>query len=212
VTSAPADSIRREVIVATSNPGKLREIRAILGDLPLALRGLDAFPEIAFPEEGGDYEANARAKAVAVARATGRAALGDDSGLEVDGLDGAPGPLSARFGGPELDDRGRAAALLEALSGCTGERRKARFVCVAALATRDGDVATARGECPGRILDAPRGGGGFGYDPVFEVAPGTTMAELPPARKNEISHRARALRALRGALEAIARDPLPPPG
>ena len=210
MTSARADAIRREVIVATSNPGKLREICSILGDLPLALRGLDAFPEVGLPEEGDDYADNARAKAVAVARATGRAALADDSGLEVDGLGGAPGPRSARFGGPELDDRGRTEALLNALSGCTGECRNARFVCVAALATRDGDVATAHGECPGRILNAPRGGGGFGYDPVFEVAPGTTMAELPPARKNEISHRARALRALRGPLEALAHDPSPP--
>jgi XTP/dITP diphosphohydrolase len=212
VISAPAGAIRREVVVATSNPGKLREIRAILGDLPIALRGLDAFPEIEFPEEGDDYEANAAAKAEVVARATGRAALADDSGLEVDGLDGAPGPRSARFGGPGLDDGKRAAVLLDAMAGCTGERRNARFVCVAALATREGEVVTARGECPGRILAAPRGAGGFGYDPVFEVAPGTAMAELPPARKNEISHRARALRALRGALETIAREPLPPDG
>ncbi len=205
MTSDPVGAIRGEVIVATSNLGKLREIRAILGDLPLAFRGLDAFPRVEFPEEGDDYEANAAAKAKAVARATGRAALADDSGLEVDGLDGAPGPRSARFGGPGLDDGKRTAALLDAMAGCTGERRNARFVCVAALATRDGEVVTARGECPGRILEAPRGGGGFGYDPIFEVAPGTAMAELPPARKNEISHRARALRALRGALEAIAR-------
>ena len=207
MTSSLVGALRGEVIVATSNPGKLREIRAILGDLPLAFRGLDAFPRVEFPEEGDDYEANAAAKAEAVVRATGRAALADDSGLEVDGLDGAPGPRSARFGGPELDDRERAAALLDALKGCTGESRNARFVCVAALATRDGEVVTARGECPGRILEAPRGGGGFGYDPIFEVAPGTAMAELPPERKNEISHRARALQALRSALEAIARDP-----
>jgi len=212
VISAPAGAIRREVVVATSNPGKLREIRAILADVPIALRGLDAFPEIEFPEEGDDYEANAAAKAEVVARATGRAALADDSGLEVDGLDGAPGPRSARFGGPGLDDGKRAAVLLDAMAGCIGERRNARFVCVAALATREGEVVTARGECPGRILEAPRGAGGFGYDPVFEVAPGTAMAELPPARKNEISHRARALRALRGALETIARAPLPPDG
>jgi XTP/dITP diphosphohydrolase len=203
MTAASGDAISREVVVATSNPGKVREIRAILGDVPVVLRGLDGFPEVEFPEEGDDYEANAVAKARAVVRATGRAALADDSGLEVDGLDGAPGPRSARFGGPGLDDGERTAALLDAIAGFTGERRNARFVCVAALATRDGEVVTARGECPGRILEAPRGGGGFGYDPIFEVARGTAMAELPPARKNEISHRARALRALRGALEAI---------
>jgi len=209
VTAARAGDFPGEVVVATSNPGKVREIRAILRDLPLAFRGLDAFPEVDFPEEGDDYEANAVAKARVVARATGRAALAEDSGLEVEGLGGAPGPRSARFGRPELTDGERAAALLDAMAGCTGERRNARFVCVAALATRDGEVVTARGECPGRILDAPRGSGGFGYDPIFEVAPGTAMAELPPARKNEISHRARALRALRGALEAIARAPTP---
>jgi XTP/dITP diphosphohydrolase len=207
VTAARVRGAPAEVVVATSNPGKLREIRAILDDLPLAFRGLEDFPEIEFPEEGDDYEANAAAKARAVARATGCAALADDSGLEVEGLGGAPGPRSARFGGPELSDRERAAVLLDAMAGCTGERRNARFVCVAALATRDGEVVTARGECPGRILDAPRGGGGFGYDPIFEVAPGTAMAELPAARKNGISHRARALRALRAALEAIARAP-----
>jgi XTP/dITP diphosphohydrolase len=206
VISAPAGAARRQVVVATSNAGKLREIRAILGDLPLALCGLDAFPPVRFPQEGDDYEANAVAKAVAAARATGRAALADDSGLEVDGLEGAPGPRSARFGGPGLNDRQRAASLLEAMARCTGARRNARFVCVAALALPDGEVTTARGECPGRILEAPRGGGGFGYDPVFEVAPGTTMAELPAAQKNTISHRARALRALHAALEAIAQE------
>ncbi len=195
---------RGEVVLATSNSGKQREIREILADLALELPGLDAFPEVEMPEEGDEYEANAVVKARTVARATGCAALADDSGLEVDGLGGAPGPRSARFGGDGLDDRQRAAKLLDAMATCTGERRNARFVCVAALVTPEGHVATARGECPGRILDAPRGGGGFGYDPIFEVEPGTTMAELPPARKNEISHRARALQQLRSALEALA--------
>jgi XTP/dITP diphosphohydrolase len=202
----PAGAARREVVIATSNAGKLREIAAILGDLPLEFRALDDFPEAALPEEGDDYAANAAAKASAVARATGRVALADDSGLEVDGLGGAPGPLSARFGGPGLDDRQRTAALLEAMADCSGGARNARFVCVAALAIPGGEVATARGECPGRILPERRGGGGFGYDPVFEVEPGTTMAELPPARKNEISHRARALQQLRSALEALTRQ------
>jgi XTP/dITP diphosphohydrolase len=204
VSSAPAGAARPEVVLATSNAGKQREIRAILADLPLAFPGLDAFPAVELPEEGDDYEANAAAKARAVAQATGRAALADDSGLEVDGLGGAPGPHSARFGGPGLDDRQRAAALLDAMASCTGAGRNARFVCVAALAIPDGEVTTARGECPGRILEAPRGGGGFGYDPVFEVAKGTTMAELPAARKNQISHRARALQVLRPALAPLS--------
>jgi XTP/dITP diphosphohydrolase len=186
-----------EVVVATSNPGKLREIRAILADRPISLCGLDAFPEARLPDEGEDYAENAAAKARAVARHTRRPALGDDSGLEVAGLGGAPGPRSARFGGPGLDDGGRVAALLQAMADLEGEQRQARFVCVAALATPEGEVVTARGECAGRILDAPRGRSGFGYDPVFEVAGlGKAMAELPAARKNRLSHRARAFRAL----------------
>jgi XTP/dITP diphosphohydrolase len=185
-----------ELIVATSNAGKLVEIRAILGDLPLTLRALDAFPDVELPEEGDDYEQNARVKARTVARATGCVALADDSGLEVDGLEGRPGPHSARYGGPGLDDAGRVRRLLEELAGSDGSARRARFVCVACVASPDGDTATARGTCEGRILEAPRGASGFGYDPVFEAEAGRAMAELPAARKNEISHRARAFRAL----------------
>jgi len=195
-----------EVVAATANAGKQREIREILAALPLRIRGLDEFPPIEFPEEGAEYEPNAVAKAETVARATGLPALADDSGLEVDALAGAPGPLSARYGGPGLADRERAAYLLERLGDVDGAGRSARFVCVAALAHPGGEVVTARGECPGRILAAPRGDGGFGYDPVFEVEPGVAMAELPAARKNEISHRARALAGLRGALEALLRE------
>ena len=195
----------REVVVATSNPGKLREIRAILGELPLAIVGLDAVAEVHFPEEGDDYEANARVKAQAVASRSGRPAVADDSGLEVEGLAGAPGPRSARYGGPALDDAGRMAHLLEQMQSLAGDARRARFVCVVALATPEGDVVTARGECAGRILEQPVGQGGFGYDPVFEVEGDTrAMAELLPAEKNRISHRARAFRALREALLRLA--------
>jgi len=200
---APAGA-RPAVVVATSNPGKLREIREILADLPLVFRSLDAWPPIEFPEEGDDYAVNAVVKARAVAEATGLPALADDSGLEVEALGGAPGPRSARYGGPDLSDRERAAALLRALRNHQGAARNARFVCVAALVVPDGGVHSARGECPGRILDAPQGSGGFGYDPVFEVKPGTSMAQLPPAQKNAISHRARALRSLRDALRSLA--------
>ncbi|MFQ5417286.1 MAG: RdgB/HAM1 family non-canonical purine NTP pyrophosphatase [Myxococcota bacterium] len=200
----PAAAGRRAIVVATSNPGKLREFREILAGIPLELLGLDAFPKVAFPPEGDDYEANAAAKALAAARALGLPALADDSGLEVDALGGAPGPRSARFGGPRLDARGRTAALLEALADFRESERAARFVCVAALAQADGPLVTARGECSGRILRAPRGTGGFGYDPVFEVSGGATMASLPPREKNRISHRARALAALEHSLEQIA--------
>lgn len=187
----------RELIVATSNPGKLREIRALLGDLSVELHGLERAPGLVLPEEGDDYTANASAKALAVARAVGCLALADDSGLEVAALGGAPGPRSARFGGPGLDDQGRLRALLAALAGARGAARAARFVCVVALATREGAVVTARGECPGRILEAPRGQRGFGYDPIF--APDgaqISFAELPEAEKSRLSHRGIAVRVL----------------
>ena len=189
--------------VATGNAGKLREIRAILFDLDLELVGLADLPAVELPEEGDDYTANALAKARAVARASGMPALADDSGLEVDALGGGPGPRSARYGGPGQDDAGRVARLLEDLAGVPRERRGARFVCVAALAGPDGSARTARGECAGRILTAPRGAGGFGYDPVFWVEElGAAMSELPAALKNRISHRGRAFGALREPIAA----------
>jgi len=194
----------RELVLATSNPGKLREFRAILGDLPVVFSALDAFPEVQLPEEGEDYEANAVAKARAVADGAGKPALADDSGLEVSALGGAPGPLSARFGGPDLDDAGRVEKLLAALAASGLEDRSARFVCVVALAFPGGEVITARGECAGRILDAARGRSGFGYDPVFEVEGDVrSMAELDAVEKNRISHRARALRSLRDAIQQL---------
>jgi XTP/dITP diphosphohydrolase len=188
-------------VLASGNPGKLREVREILADLPIELVGLEVVPGLELPEEGDDYVANATAKAQAAARASGLVALGDDSGLEADALDGAPGPRSARFGGAGLDDAGRNRALLAALRDVPAERRSARFVCVAALATPSGDVVTTRAECPGRLLDAPRGAGGFGYDPIFELAPGgPTLAEVSPAEKHRVSHRGRAFRQLASEL------------
>ncbi len=201
----PSDSSARtlEAVLATSNPGKLGEIREILRDLPLALRPLSDFPGVILPEEGTSYEENAIAKAKAAAQFSDRVALADDSGLEVSGLGGAPGPLSARFGGPGLGDAERIDALLDALANCTGEQRRARFVCIAALATPEGDIVTARGECAGQILAAPRGQSGFGYDPVFLVEGiGRAMAEIPESEKNRISHRASAFGALSGAIRA----------
>jgi XTP/dITP diphosphohydrolase len=192
----------RELVVATANPGKLREIRELLADARVSLRSLADFPGAQLPDEGDDYAANAVAKARAAARATGRPALADDSGLEVDALAGGPGPRSARYGGPGLDDAGRVARLLGELAGVGANARGARFVCVAALATPGGMVETARGECAGEILTEPRGGSGFGYDPVFRArGEAVSMAELAPARKNQISHRALAVLALRTAIE-----------
>ncbi|HME70137.1 MAG TPA: RdgB/HAM1 family non-canonical purine NTP pyrophosphatase [Myxococcota bacterium] len=193
----------REVVLATANSHKLLEVRAILGNLPISLRALEAFPEVVLPDEGDEYEANAVAKARAAAHGAGRLALADDSGLEVDGLGGAPGPRSARFGGLRLDPGARNAKLLEALLGMPANARRARFVCVAALATHDGAVVVARGECVGRILEQPRGRGGFDYDPIFEVeGRGKSMAELSAEDKNALSHRGRAFSGLRDALRA----------
>jgi XTP/dITP diphosphohydrolase len=191
-----------EVVVATGNRGKLLEIRAILAGVPISLCSLERFDAVQLPEEGDDYAENAVAKARAVAAATGLPAVGDDSGLEVDALDGRPGPHSARYGGAGLDDAGRVARLLEELAGCDAGARCARFVCLAAFATPDGRVVVTRGECPGTILTSPRGAGGFGYDPIFQPKDhAVSMAELPAATKNRISHRGRAFLALRPAIE-----------
>ncbi len=192
------------VVLASGNPGKLREFEALLSEVPVVLRIATADELRALPEEGTDYEANARAKAETVARVAGLPALADDSGLEVEGLDGAPGPLSARFGGPELDDAGRFRALLDALAARSGASRRARFVCVAALARPGGGCEVRRGECPGVILEAPRGSGGFGYDPVFQPdGHAVSLAELEPAAKHALSHRGRALRGLGPALARL---------
>jgi XTP/dITP diphosphohydrolase len=199
----PGDSsLLPELVLVTSNPGKLREFRAILGELSVTFRSLADFPEVQLPEEGDDYEANAAAKARVIADAVGRAALADDSGLEVTALGGRPGPRSARYGGGDLDDAGRWEKLLGELAASGESDRSARFVCLAALAFPGGEVITARGECPGRILQAPQGEGGFGYDPIFGVeGEARSMAELSPEEKNRISHRARALLALRDVIQ-----------
>ncbi len=195
-----------EIILASGNPGKRREfdeILALYGATDLQLDIPDDGPlEVA--ETGRSYRANARLKAEAYLAKYSRAALGDDSGLSVDALGGAPGLFSARFGGPSLDARGRVALLLEHLRGVPPVRRGAHFVCVLYLAFPGGSAVVARGLVQGRIADAPRGEEGFGYDPVFLLPHlGCTMAELPPQEKHRLSHRGRAmdnlLRKLRGA-------------
>lgn len=199
----------RKLLLASANPGKLAEFRALLAGLDFALPGLADFPGVALPPEGSDYRENAAAKARSACEGSGLPALADDSGLEVAALGGAPGPHSARYGGPGLDDRARLELLLAELAARQSARqaaqnREARFVCVAALALPEGALHMARGECAGEILPAPRGGGGFGYDPVFRpAAHNCSMAELPPAAKNRISHRARALAELRAQLQRL---------
>jgi XTP/dITP diphosphohydrolase len=194
------------LLIATGNRGKLRELEALLGP-GYALESLAAHPEVELPAEGSDYAANAAAKARSAARASGLPALADDSGIEVEGLGGAPGPLSARYGGEALDDAGRVQLLLRELAARgPGASRRARFVCCAALALPSGDLQVERGECAGEILAAPRGVRGFGYDPIFSPDGGArSMAELPEAEKNRISHRARAVAALAPALARLAR-------
>lgn len=192
-----------EIVLATSNAGKFSEVRDILAELPLDLLSIADFPGFVFPSEGDDYEENAIAKARAASNFTNRVAIADDSGLEVFGLGGAPGSFSARFGGPDLDDAGRIRALLAAIESLHGEQRRARFVCVAALTSPEGDIVTASGECEGHILESTRGRSGFGYDPIFRVdGRDVTMAELPVAEKNRISHRAIAFTALSDAIRA----------
>lgn len=196
---------RLRVIAATSNPGKLEEFRTLLADLPITVESLADRGPVRFPEEGLDYAANAVAKALAVAEQLDEWALADDSGLEVEALDGAPGPLSARFGGPTLDDAGRVAHLLSALNKSPQSSRIARFVCVAALVAPSGEQVVTRGECSGRILASTRGTGGFGYDPIF-LPDGfeQSMAEIDSRVKDRISHRGRAFAELRPALERAA--------
>lgn len=195
----------RKLLVATNNPGKVREYEELLA-------GLRVPWEVTFParealslevnESGGTFEENATIKALAYAKASGLLTLADDSGLEVDALDGAPGVHSARYAGPEASDADRYRKLLDALMGVPTGKRAARFRCVVAVAQPDGIVRTADGTCEGKIGYEPRGDHGFGYDPIFIVAGygGRTLAELPPAVKNRISHRARALAAARPIL------------
>ena len=185
---------QRSLAVATSNQGKLRELTALLGGaatiIPLSALGL-TMPE----ESGATFEDNARAKATFVAARTGLLALADDSGLEVDALHGAPGVRTARFAGPRATDEENRRLLLERMVGVPAAERAARFVCAIAIADPDGETVTTSGTCAGSIAEHEMGSGGFGYDPVFRLADGRTLAQLSPEAKNAISHRGIALRA-----------------
>ena len=199
--------------MATHNPGKIRELKAILQDSGVVLLSLADFPLLPeIPEEGVTFAENAAAKAVAVARLTGHPALADDSGLMVDALKGAPGVFSARYAqdrtapAPPTDaDNWR--KLLSELKDVPWGERGARFVCELALATPDGSLRRARGECAGVIALEPRGETGFGYDPVFWVpAYSASMAQLGPEIKNKISHRAQALAAFKEVLRSWLKE------
>lgn len=182
-----------KVVLASHNQKKMVEMKAILSQMGVEVLsqaevGVDLEPE----ETGTTFEENARIKAQAVMQATGLPAIADDSGLMVDALGGDPGVYSARYGGPGLDDTGRWQLLLKNMAG--ESNRACKFVSVICCAFPDGGEVMARGECPGILAQGPSGEGGFGYDPIFYLPQlGKTMAQLTPAEKNQISHRARAL-------------------
>jgi len=190
--------------IASRNPGKLREILAICAGWPVSWLTAQTHegPWPAVEEPHDTYLDNALAKARAVASALGVAALADDSGIEVDALGGGPGPRSARYAGEGATDRQNLDMLIRAVAGVPASGRTARYRCVAAVVWPDGREVWAEGHCEGTLLARPRGTGGFGYDPIFVPAGwDRTMAELAPEEKDRISHRGRALRALRDLLE-----------
>ena len=194
-------SFPETIAIASRNAHKLREILRICSDWPVEwlMAEEGTWPDV--DETGETYLENALLKARAVATAVGAPALADDSGIEVDALGGGPGPRSARYAGPDATDERNLRQLIRALSGVPGPGRTVRYRCVAALAWPDGTEVHAEGICEGALLARPRGAGGFGYDPIFVPAGwDRTMAELEPLEKDRVSHRGRALRALRELL------------
>lgn len=195
----------RKLLIATRNPGKVREFRELLEGLPVEITYLDA-EGIGFEveEAGASFAENAVRKASEYARASGLWTWADDSGLEVDALDGGPGVYSARYAGAGASDADRRRKLLNALAGVPWHRRTARFRCVIALATPEGEIRTAEGSCEGVIAFGPAGSNGFGYDPIFYLPDrGATMAQLESDEKNRISHRGRAARKAEQLLEEM---------
>jgi XTP/dITP diphosphohydrolase len=202
------------IVIATTNEGKLNELRALLGDLPVQLLSVTDVlgDKPAISEDGVTFDQNASVKARTISRATSLYALADDSGLEVDALGGRPGVRSARFAHERATDAENNAALLRELEEVGDEGRGAKFRCVLALASpwAPDHVETVEGSCEGFIARAPRGSGGFGYDPLFIVPElgGRVMAELSEDEKNSVSHRARAVRALRPVLARLLEERL----
>lgn len=193
-------SIPDRIALATRNPGKIREILEICAAWPVEWVTHDARADPTWPdveETGVTYAENAMLKATAIAAALGMPAISDDSGIEVDALDGGPGPRSARFAGEAAGDAENLDLLIERVRDVPDGSRTARYRCVATCAWPGGRALSAEAACEGRLLVEPRGSGGFGYDPIF-VPSGfdRTMAELAPQTKNEISHRGKAVRAL----------------
>ena len=195
-----------KLVLATRNQGKVREIGEILKNQSeielLSIRNYPDAPDVV--EDGKTYEENAIKKASALAEYTGHLTIGDDSGLAVDALDGAPGLHSARYAGEEASDQDRIAKLLDALQNVPDDRRSARFICAIAIAEPPAQVQVVQGVCEGRIIHTPRGKSGFGYDPIFVPAGyDKTFAELGDEIKNQISHRAKALHEARKLLSEM---------
>ena len=194
-----------KLLLATNNQAKVGEYKSLLLNLPFELVTLaEQGITIAVSEVGESLEENARLKATVLAAKSQLLALADDSGLEVDALDGEPGKLSARYAGEGASDRDRINYLLARLKGVPWEKRAARFRCVIAVATPDGEVELCSGECRGFITFEPRGEYGFGYDPIFYLPElDKTMAELPLAIKNQVSHRGQAARKVYQVLKKL---------
>jgi XTP/dITP diphosphohydrolase len=193
----------KEILLATRNEDKVKEISAIMAGLPIRLRTLREFPDLPeVIEDGKSFEENASKKALAISRGTGLPALADDSGLVVPALGGEPGIFSSRYAGEGVTYEQNWKLLLSKMENVPEENRVAYFVCVAVLGEGEKAVAVAEGRCQGKILRGPKGEGGFGYDPVFLYPPsGLTFAELPGEEKNRVSHRALAMKKIRDLLE-----------
>ena len=190
------------LLVATTNPHKVREIRALIDGIPFEIVTLDAWRDLPAPDEtGSTFEENARAKALYYAQATGELTVAEDSGLEIERLNGAPGVESARLGGAGALYPRKFALIYDALARAAAPESAARFVCALALARGRDVLFETRGTVEGRIAPEPKGDGGFGYDPIFFYPPyGCTLGEATPAQKAAVSHRGQAFRALRAFL------------
>jgi XTP/dITP diphosphohydrolase len=199
----------RHIVVATTNRGKLREIERLLGGIPFSLVNLAGWPDVVPPEETGrTFAENARLKALYYARHTGELTVGEDSGLELDALDRAPGVESARFGGASSSYPEKFTLIYDALRAKKAAGSTARFVCALALARGDEVLFETQGTVEGTIAPEPKGSGGFGYDPIFFYPPfGCTLAEAGAEQKSAVSHRGQAFRQLRTYLTTYNAEP-----
>lgn len=198
----------QRLLLATSNRGKVRELKKLLRGLPLKIESLDRYPEFGkYRETGKTFEDNSRGKCLYYSQKYSGLVLAEDSGLEVEALGGQPGVYSARFSGPGANDQKNIKKLLKLLAAVPGARRRACFVCVASLGCRGRIIRTFRGRVRGLILTEPDGHNGFGYDPVFYYPPlKKSFARLRPEEKNLVSHRGRALKKVLRFLESYLKN------